>query len=405
MRWLSNVVAMVIGLQSVVAQADQCAIGDSYAEHFKGFWLGQSIANWSGLVTEMDKIGLEQSGPFYTRDNWGKADHPNIWSDQPSELSATIDWVLVGPDESWGSDDDTDIEYIYQHLMASSDSGRLTAQEIANGWLKHIWPDEENYLWVSNQTAYNLMREGLLPPNTSNADINPHGEMIDAQLTTEIFGLYAPCSPELAVEIAQLPIRVSANGQAVEIANFYVRMHSVAVGAPGGTIKQRLNAAAKYARSMMNDGYAAAMYDFVLQQYESGASWEQARDAVYQRYQLEANDGYDMRTADCGGCFAAGINYAASLVSLFYGEGDYKETVKIAILAGWDSDNPAATWGGLIGFLMGDEQMRAQFDQPLSDRFNIHRTRQNFKQGVDTFARMANEGTAIARKVTANAAN
>lgn len=28
-----------------------------YANQLYGFWLGQSIANWTGLVTEMDKIG------------------------------------------------------------------------------------------------------------------------------------------------------------------------------------------------------------------------------------------------------------------------------------------------------------------------------------------------------------
>ena len=38
-------------------------------EKFEGFWLGQSIANWTGIVTEMDKIGEEDS-PFYTREDW-----------------------------------------------------------------------------------------------------------------------------------------------------------------------------------------------------------------------------------------------------------------------------------------------------------------------------------------------
>ena len=28
-----------------------------YSEKLYGFWLGQSIANWTGLITEMDKIG------------------------------------------------------------------------------------------------------------------------------------------------------------------------------------------------------------------------------------------------------------------------------------------------------------------------------------------------------------
>jgi hypothetical protein len=30
---------------------------DQYYDQLYGFWLGQNIANWTGLVTEMDKIG------------------------------------------------------------------------------------------------------------------------------------------------------------------------------------------------------------------------------------------------------------------------------------------------------------------------------------------------------------
>ena len=30
---------------------------DKYQNQLYGFWLGQCIANWTGLVTEMDKIG------------------------------------------------------------------------------------------------------------------------------------------------------------------------------------------------------------------------------------------------------------------------------------------------------------------------------------------------------------
>ena len=30
---------------------------ERYMDRLHGFWLGQSIGNWTGLVTEMDKIG------------------------------------------------------------------------------------------------------------------------------------------------------------------------------------------------------------------------------------------------------------------------------------------------------------------------------------------------------------
>ena len=30
---------------------------ENYKKQLYGFWLGQCIANWTGLITEMDKIG------------------------------------------------------------------------------------------------------------------------------------------------------------------------------------------------------------------------------------------------------------------------------------------------------------------------------------------------------------
>ena len=38
-------------------QSDLIISRSAYANKLYGFWLGQCIANWTGLVTEMDKIG------------------------------------------------------------------------------------------------------------------------------------------------------------------------------------------------------------------------------------------------------------------------------------------------------------------------------------------------------------
>ena len=37
-----------------------------YAQRLQGFWLGQNIANWTGLITEMDKIGTPETCLLYT---------------------------------------------------------------------------------------------------------------------------------------------------------------------------------------------------------------------------------------------------------------------------------------------------------------------------------------------------
>lgn len=107
-----------------------------YADRLHGFWLGQCIANWTGLVTEMDKIGGEgPHGKFYTREDWGKPDQPSIWGQGvPSDLSATIDFVFEDPDGVWGADDDTDIEYLYQHLLHTHQTSVLSGEQIRAGW-------------------------------------------------------------------------------------------------------------------------------------------------------------------------------------------------------------------------------------------------------------------------------
>ncbi|MEN0050201.1 MAG: ADP-ribosylglycohydrolase family protein, partial [Bacteroidota bacterium] len=272
------------------------------------------------------------------------------------------------------------------------------------GWLKHIKKEEENYLWVSNQKAFDLMQEGILPPATGSPKYNPEYEMIDAQLTTEIFGLYSPTRPDIALKIANLPIQTTARYNAEWAAQFYVAMHSLASSFKEvDSMKERILIMADEARKVLPDtSYSAKMYAFVKTQYEKNVPWEQVRDSLYFKYQVNQEDGYDItsRKLHCNGCFAAGINFGASIISLLYGEGDFKATIKIGSLAGWDSDNPTATWGGLLGFMYGYEAIKNLFDQTLSTRYNIHRTRQNFpNDGIDSFENMAAIGFQIVNRV------
>ena len=380
-----------------------------YKEKLKGFWLGQCIANMTGLVTEMDKIGnigKIKTGKFYTSDDWGKLDQPSIFDpSKPSQLSKNIDFVFE-QNGVWPADDDTDIEYMYQELLFTNKTAFLTSSQIKNGWQKHIKLEEENFLWVSNQRAFDLMNEGILPPETSNPKLNEHYDMIDAQLTTEIFGLLSPSRPDIALKMANLPVLTTARDNAKWISDFYISMHSLAYNIDfSKDIKNEIFSLAENSRYLLPDSsYSSKMYDFVKKQYDSGVSWEEARDKIYERYQVNEEDGYDItsRNLYCNGCFAAGINFAASLISLFWGEGDLKKTIKIGTLMGWDSDNPTSTWGGLIGFILGKEGIEEEFSKKFSNEYFIHRTRQNFEKSIDNFDNMADKGIRIISRLVIN---
>ena len=383
-----------------------------YKDQLKGFWLGQCIANMTGLVTEMDKIGNIgeiKTGKFYTSNDWGKLDEPNIFSpNQISEYSETIDFVFE-QDGVWPADDDTDIEYMYQDLLLKNKTSFLTPTQIRSGWIKHIKIEEENFLWVSNQKAFDLMKEGVLPPETSDPNLNEHYEMIDAQLTTEIFGFLAPSRPDIALKMAELPILTTARYDAKWISQFYVSMYSLATTIDTKKdIKYNILTIADKSRYLLPEtSYSSKMYDYVKRQYLEGKSWEEARDNVYERFQVESKDGYNITSKKlyCNGCFAAGINFAASLISLFWGEGNLKRTIKIGTLTGWDSDNPTSTWGGLIGFIIGKKGVEKEFNRKFSEKYFIHRTRQNFDYEVDDFDNMANNAIKIITNMVKNEIN
>ncbi len=375
-------------------QEDDLVLSRSvYQEKLEGFWLGQCIANWTGLRTE----GVKKTAPFLTDKGWGT---------NQGRKKEKIEFVLVEEGEVWGADDDTDIEYIYQSILNENNVSIATPDQIRDGWLRHIKREENNFLWVSNERALHLMIDGMKPPQTSLPENNEFYDQIDAQLTTEIFGLFAPGRPEVALKMAHLPIRTSAYREAEWISEFYVIMHSLAsVVGPEKSSREQVDWLAARARQRLPDSsYPAKIYDFIREEYENNPdkdNWEKTRDQLYRRHTGVTTDGYNYRS-----WFDAGINFGASLISLFYGEGDFKRTIQIATLCGWDSDNPTATWGGLLGFMLGREGVERAFPETnLSGLYNISRTRINFpdrtpdQPGDDSFELMAQRGIHVIDRV------
>ena len=350
----------------------------AYLQRLRGFWLGGIIANWTGLPTE----NMRTAPPFFTDDDWGT---------RPRADEAPLDYVLT--QSPWLADDDTDIEYVYQHAMEEYDTHLLTGEQISTEWQDHIRLPR---LWVSNLAALGQMQNGAVPPATSLPENNPMWDMIDAQLTTEIFGAFAPARPDVALEIAHLPIRTTAYLHSEWAAEFYVIMHSlVSVVDVSLSRRDQIMWLADQARRRVPDwSYIADMYDFVKAEYLGNRDkddWEQTRDRVNDRYRNQVTAGYVYKYS-----WDAGINFASSLVSLFYGEGDYRKTIRIGTLAGWDSDNPTATWGGLLGLLYGHAGLEEHFDKAdFSDDYDIERTRYNMPLPTDNITAMSERALSV----------
>ena len=329
----------------------------SYPDRLRAMWLGECIADWTGLTTE----GARIDPPFFTDADWGTT--------PPG--GQRIDFVFQDP---WEADDNTDVEYVYLNAMHNFGRCLLSPDEIRQAWLDHMDP---NYIWVSDLRAYQLMQRGLRPPMTGAAAANGFWSAIDAQLTTEFFGAFCPGMPEEALRYADLPIHTTADGFAAHAAQFYVILHALApmVDANLSGRDKALWLTRQGRKYIPDTSKSADIIDFVLADFLANPdpqNWELTRDRIYDRYQLHANqNGFAYNS-----WVESSINFACGVLALLYGECDYRRTVQIAILAGWDSDDQAATLGGILGLMLGYDALASQFPgQSLSDRYNIHRTR------------------------------
>lgn len=359
------------GLEGQKYTGERLVSRAEYREKIRGMWLGQCIANWTGLQTE----GRHTTGTFLTDAAWG---FPQPYSNGfPLEYK----WFF----NPWWADDDTDIEYVYQHLMLQHDTLDLSPEQLAAGWVLHI----NRYIWVSNATARGLIGRGVLPPATSLASVNVNRLAIDAQLTTEFYGMFSPGMPGRAMQTADLPIRTTASGFAAHASQFYVALYALAPVAPRSmSAQEKTMWLVEQAREYIPDGSRASeIVDFVVADYLANADptdWESTRDKLYQRYHLNAAaNGYVYR-----GWAESAINFATGVMALVYGQGDYRQSVKIGTLSGWDSDNGTATMGGLLGLINGYDHIRNQFGGGPRENFWILRTRDNlpdYTGGADAF--------------------
>lgn len=352
-REVAIVLAAVLG-GTVAAQPisiDRAA----YLDRLHGMWLGEVIANWTGLQTE----GYRIQAPFLTDADWGTilpgSTHP-------------LDFITN--QDPWQADDNTDVEYVYLHLMSQRARQDLTPTEIVAGWQRHMNPA---YIWVSNLEAYSLMNRGVFPPMTGAPVCNGYAFQIDAQLTTEFFGALAPAMPGEALAHADLPIRTTAGGFAAHAAQYYIVLHALTpLVDPGLSPRDQVLWLARTARQWIpSTSKTADVVDFVLADFASNPDpndWERTRDRVFDRYQLHAGEnGFIYREWT-----ESSVNFAAGVIALMYGHGDYRRTLQIGTLGGWDSDDQTATMGAIIGMLIGYEALRAQFPgQTISDRYHI----------------------------------
>ena len=324
-------VMLMVILLPLCAKAERTILAEDVNDKMRGMWLGQLIGNMAGRETEGDFDGS----------------YPNPASSVP--------WVIR---EIWDGDDDTDIEYIAIHIL-ETDGFDCNSHQIADQWRRH---STSSGLYIANLQAWYLMGDGYLPPQTGSRTYNQYWYAIDSQITTESLGAVSCGLVQSAVDLAGKFAHITNEGFPVHAAQFYAAMYARAFftdpNDPNmvGLVSESLNAIPTTSRTyeVISD-----VLNWYLEDANDGElDWRASRQKLYDYYRGAYDYGRYYLWIE------STVNTGATVLAILYGQADFKETVQIGILAGWDCDCNPATAGGLIGIIDGYSGLPSDLTDP-----------------------------------------
>ena len=321
--FLSLLIVVSIPLQ---ARAGKTILTDDLTDKMRGMWLGQLIGNAAGRETE----GLYQSSP-----------NPD----------PRVPWVIK---QIWDADDDTDIEYIAIHIFETNGFD-CNSQEIADQWRTHI---TTSGIYIANRQAWYLMGDGYLSPLTGSQAYNEHWYSIDSQITTEIIGAISPGLVQSAIDIAGKFAHITNTGFPVHAAQVYAAIYANAFFEPNVVtlVSDALSTVPTTSRTYQ---VITDVLNWYLEDANDGIlDWRITRSKLYNKYQGPNSYGRYCYWIE------STINTGATVLAILYGQGDFKNTVQIGVLAGWDCDCNPATAGGLVGIINGFSNLPPDLTNP-----------------------------------------
>lgn len=212
-----------------------------------------------------------------------------------------------------------DITYELAFLKAFDESGYdVTSSEIASWWIGWIPAG-----WSAEEAALQNLRMGIFPPE-SGIFANPFNEWIGAQMRAGICGMVAPGDAKLAAKLAWADGEVSHANNGIFGEVFNAVMTSLAF------VDEDIRSIVDTAISIIpEDSEYYSVIQFASDCCHTCENWQDALKECQKRYRR-----YNWIHAYPNAC--------CEIIALWYGNGDYEETMKIITMCGYDVDCNAA---------------------------------------------------------------
>ncbi|WP_221393717.1 ADP-ribosylglycohydrolase family protein [Dyadobacter sp. NIV53] len=215
-------------------------------------------------------------------------------------------------------------------------------------------------LWHANQSArYNIMN-GIKAPETGHWKYNPHADDIDFQIEADFSGLMSPGMPNTAIQIGDKIGHIMNYGDGWYGGAYVGAMYSLAFTSrdvnyvvtealktipPQSQFYQCIADVIKWHKQYPNDWKQNWM--------EIQKKWSEdigCPDGVFSAFNIDAR-----------------TNAAYIVLGLLYGKGDFDKTLQISTRAGQDSDCNPSSAGGILGTMLGYNQIPAYWKMGLKE--------------------------------------
>ena len=240
-----------------------------------------------------------------------------------------------------------DITYEIAFLKAFESFGYdVTSHAIAEEWVALV-----PFGWSAEEWALKNIKSGIYPPR-SGIENNPYREWIGAQMRGAVCGMVAPGNPKLAARLAFLDGQVSHFNNGILGETFNSIMVSLAF------VETDVRTIIKKAIDMIpTRSQYFSVLQFAYYQCIKYSNWEQAWRECEEEYKM-----YNW--------IHAYPNAAAEVISLWFGNGDFNQTMHISAMQGYDVDCNIAQIACVIAIMNND--IPDKWTTPIGDHLDTY---------------------------------
>lgn len=260
--------------------------------------------------------------------------------------------------------DDLDLQIVWLNAVERFGTG-VNKDILAEYWLTYIYPN-----WSEYGTGKANLKRGVMPPMSGRLE-NIYKDSCGSFIRSEIWACLAPGHPEISAVYAYHDACVDHADEGIWGEMFCASVQSAAF--VESDIKKLLSIGLSYIPDYCEVAKAVRC---VVQAYEQGLSWLDARDKLFNEVPgsfglqtLPLDQWSDQDRLAKPGCDAPN-NIGISIIGLLYGGGDFGNSICIAVNCGEDTDCTAGFLGALFGIVYGNDKLPGKWLNVLNGVIN-----------------------------------